>query len=87
MARRRTLLAVANLTGNETNRSSTLGEAIKLRRQELGLRAEDVASRGRVSIRTLYRIEAGEDVTFKTLERIADALELSLPELVAKRAS
>lgn len=78
---------MANLTGKETDRASTLGETIRQRRQELNLRAEDVASRARVSIRTLYRIEAGEDATFKTLERVADALELSLPELVAKRTA
>lgn len=71
---------------NASNRV-TLGQAIRARRLELGLTAEVCAVKARVAVKTLYRIEADEDSNIRTLERIADALDLSLSELVAKRAS
>lgn len=64
-----------------------LGAVIRSRRQELGLRAEDVASKANISIRTLYRIEQGEDTTGRTLSRLASTLDLTLSELYRRAAS
>lgn len=77
---------MANVTGNATG-AVTLGEAVRARRRELGMTTEVCAVKAGVAVKTLLRVERGEDVLFRTLERIADALDLSLPELVAKRAS
>lgn len=46
-----------------------------------GLKIEDVASRMGIKPPALSRIINGSNTTTDTLQRIADALEVSLPEL------
>jgi transcriptional regulator with XRE-family HTH domain len=68
---------VPDVTGNRT-----LGDAIRARRTELGLRIEDLAYRSGVAYRTISRIESGYDPQLDTLRRLAVALEVSVGDLV-----
>lgn len=64
----------------------TLGQRIRLLREERGWRREDLASRSRVGYATLERIELrGGGCRVDNLIRIADALNLSIDELLGRR--
>lgn len=63
----------------------TIGATILIRRQELGLRQQELADLAEVGINTLVAIERGKgNPSLKTLLRIAEVLglelRLSLPE-------
>lgn len=59
-----------------------LGERLRFLRKERGLSLEQLASKSGVALATLSRIENGKGSgTFRTHQRISDALGLSLPEL------
>lgn len=56
-----------------------IGTVILKRRQELGLRQQELADLAEVGINTLVAIERGAgNPSLKTLERIADVLGLEL---------
>lgn len=62
----------------------TLGQHIRETRNALDLKAVDVAKRAGVQAATLCRIEADiHEPTLDTLRRIATALGVSLPTLIA----
>ncbi len=72
-----------------TKRGSSLhiGAAIRQRRQEMGLRTEDVASRTGLAMGTIQRIERGEDARLRTFQTIADALETTVADLLSGAAA
>lgn len=49
-----------------------------------GLTQQTLAVKADLAVRTLSRIEAGEDCTVGTLTRIAAALDVTLSELVGE---
>ncbi|TDS77571.1 helix-turn-helix domain-containing protein [Amnibacterium kyonggiense] len=56
-------------------------------RRERGWTQEHLASVSGVGVRTVQRLEAGEDGSLETLRRVAAALEVPVPELFAASAS
>jgi transcriptional regulator with XRE-family HTH domain len=58
------------------------GQAIKSARIRAGLTQQTLAERAGLALRTLTRIENGEDIKLSTLLAIADALNLSITDLV-----
>jgi transcriptional regulator with XRE-family HTH domain len=62
---------------------SQIGLRITRRRQELGLTQRAVAEKAGMQQANFYRIENGEqNVTIRTLCKIADALETTVADLV-----
>ncbi len=62
-----------------------LGAAIQSRREELSLTIVQVASRSATPPAALARVEEGKrNLTLLELATIADALEISLPELLSR---
>lgn len=59
-----------------------IGTAIREARLAAGLTQQVLATNAGLALRTLSRIEAGEDMTMSTLAALADALNLSLPALI-----
>lgn len=56
-----------------------LGSFIALRRQDLGLRQEDVAEMAGLTAKTLYTIERGKgNPSLHSLEKLLDVLGLSI---------
>lgn len=55
-----------------------LGQVIKAARVERGWSQTDLAEHAGVSRPSVARIEGGEDVSTATLEKVAEALELSI---------
>ena len=55
-----------------------LVDAIKKRKQELGLTIEKLSAESGVGTRTINRILAGEDVRFSFVESLLKSLNLSL---------
>lgn len=53
---------------------ATPGTAVRAARESAGLSQQALATRAGVAIRTLSRVEAGEDVRLATLAAIASAL-------------
>lgn len=64
-----------------------LSENIRKFRKRKGLSQDKLAKIADVTLTTLVKIESGvnDNPTIKTLKKIADALEISLNELVEKR--
>lgn len=64
-----------------------LSENIKKFRKKKGLSQDKLAKLADVTLTTLVKIESGvnDNPTIKTLKKIADALEISLNELVERR--
>jgi len=64
-----------------------LSENIKKFRKKKGLSQDKLAKLANVTLTTLVKIESGvnDNPTIKTLKKIADALEISLNELVERR--
>lgn len=56
---------------------------VRRQRQALGLSQQTLATRAGVSLRTLARIEQGEDARLATLASIASALGTTTAELLA----
>ena len=58
-------------------------ERIRRRREAAGLNQQILATNAGIALRTLNRIEAGEDARLTTLARIANALGCTVSELLA----
>lgn len=56
--------------------TNTVGERVKLARQTRLLTQAALAAKAGVSVKTVSRIEQGEDATLTTLQKIADALAI-----------
>lgn len=63
-----------------------LPERIKAARERAGLSQQVLATRAGIGMRTLVRIEAGEDVRYSTLVALANALNLEVGALVGGAA-
>jgi transcriptional regulator with XRE-family HTH domain len=62
-----------------------LGQAVKARREELGLTQEQVALRGDLQQKWISNIETGKrDLRYSSLRRLAPLLELSTAELMGR---
>jgi transcriptional regulator with XRE-family HTH domain len=71
--------------GEERDHQLSLGAAIKAERERRNLSAETVAARAGVKEPWLLRIEAGRgNPTWGHLRRLADAMEVPLPELMKR---
>ena len=55
-----------------------IAKLINERRKELGLRKADVAKRANVTYQTLWNIEHGKAITFQTLSKILNTLDLTI---------
>ncbi len=56
-----------------------VGDLIKLRRESLDLRQEDLAELSKVANKTIHFIEQGSgNPSFKTLKKVADVLGLEI---------
>lgn len=60
---------------------------VRLRRQELGLTQEELAAKSGSSKRTIENVEAGKAVTLRTANEIAEALGLSVKEILVNRSA
>ena len=65
----------------------SLGQAIRRRREELGLNREHVAAKADVSMSTVVRVENGGDALYTSLTAIAAALETTISELLSGAAA
>lgn len=63
--------------------ATTTGDRVRSAREAAGLSREALAARAGVALRTLARIELGEDMRLGTLTSIARALDVSVVDLVA----
>ncbi len=60
-----------------------LGQAVKARREELGLTQEQLAMRGDLQQKWISNVETGKrDLRYTSLRRLAPLLELSTAELM-----
>jgi transcriptional regulator with XRE-family HTH domain len=64
----------------------TIGGKIQKLRKEMGLTQEELAKKANLSYTTLIKIESDQvkNPTIKTIRKIAEALEVSLDNLVNK---
>ncbi len=63
------------------------GDAVRARREELGLTQEELAERAGIHRTYLSDVERGtRNVSLVNVERLAEALSLSLPELFERVA-
>ena len=60
--------------------------ATKVRRLRLaaGLTQQDLAARADLALRTIARIESGEQATVSTLQAIAQVLDVTIADLLAE---
>ena len=63
------------------------GTRIKSRREQRKLTQEELAKQAGITYSTLIKIESGanDNPTIKTMKKIADALDVSLDELVGRK--
>lgn len=63
----------------------TIGEVVQKLRQDKGLTQEELAVKAKVSYTSLVKIERGqvENPTIKTLKKLADALEVSVDDILS----
>ncbi len=59
-----------------------VGRRIRQARTDRGESQQALATRAGIGIRTLTRVEQGEDVRLGTLRALAEALGLTVPELL-----
>jgi len=64
-----------------------LSENIKKSRKEKGLSQDKLAKLADVTLTTLVKIESGvnDNPTIRTLKKIADALDVSIDEIVGRK--
>jgi len=64
-----------------------LSENIKIFRNQKGLSQDKLAKLADVTLTTLVKLESGanDNPTIKTLKKIADALEISIDDLIGRR--
>lgn len=60
-----------------------IGERVALQREAANLSRERLAAIAGVSAVTVYNVEHGKNSRFDTLEKIADALDMLVADLVA----
>ena len=61
-----------------------LGQRIAEIRAERGLTPEALAERGDVSVRWIQMVEGGQNITVRSMVRIANMLKVGLTDLVAR---
>jgi transcriptional regulator with XRE-family HTH domain len=61
----------------------TIGPNVRQAREALGLKQQVVAVRADVALRTLQRIEQGEDCNVSTLAKIAEVLGVPVASLLS----
>lgn len=62
----------------------TTSKIVRTARESAGLTQQALSTKAGIAMRTLARIEAGEDCTISTLARIASALDVPLADLVTE---
>lgn len=62
---------------------ATIAATVRRLRQDAGLTQQGLADRADLSLRTVTRIEAGEEARVVTLTAIANVLGVSISELLA----
>ena len=62
-------------------RVKNIGEGVKRRRVELGLNQGDLAEKSGVNAVTISQIERGANTTTETLQKLAEAMDTTLPSL------
>lgn len=67
--------------------ANPLGTEVRRRREAAGLSQQALASRANIAMRTLARIEQGEDVRLATLDALAAALGTTSAVLLAPAPS
>jgi len=65
----------------------SIGGTIRAARQRAGITQQALAERAGLALKTLSRIENGEDMNLSTLTAIAAALDIPLGELVDQGAA
>lgn len=65
----------------------TIGGYVRTARLAKGLSQQTLATQAGIALRTLSRIEAGEDMNVRTLEALADALGLPASELLSAEST
>ena len=67
-----------------SNEKSTIGENIKKYRNKLGISQDVLSKRANLAFHTIAKIEAGStpDPRIETVKKIADALGVSLDDLM-----
>lgn len=67
-----------------SNQKSTIGENIKKHRNKLGISQDVLSKRADLAFHTIAKIEAGStpNPTIDTVKKIADALSVSLDDLM-----
>lgn len=60
------------------------GTRIRARRTDAGLSQQRLATKAGIGLKTLVRVEQGEDVRLGTLTAIAGALGISVSEMLAE---
>lgn len=67
-----------------SKQESTIGENIKKYRQKLGISQDVLSKRANLAFHTIAKIEAGStpDPRIETVKKIADALGVSLDDLM-----
>lgn len=64
--------------------SSKIGPTLRRAREAQGLTQQTLATRAGVALRTLIRIEQGEDTKVGTLSAIAAVLDIPVSDLLAE---
>ena len=69
-----------------SNEKSTIGENIKKYRNKLGISQDVLSKRANLAFHTIAKIETGAtpNPTIETVKKIADALDISLDDLIKK---
>lgn len=63
------------------------GVKVRIAREAAGLSQQSLASRASLAVRTVARVEAGEDSTLGTFRAIAEALGVPVADLIVEAAA
>lgn len=72
---------------HDESATASAGERVRNARTDRGESQQALSTRAGISIRTLTRIEQGEDVRLGTLDAVATALGLTVAELLTYEAA
>ena len=69
-----------------SNEKSTIGDNIKKYRNKLGISQDVLSKKANLAFHTIAKIETGAtpNPTIETVKKIADALDISLDDLIKK---